>query len=185
MTFAGPPGGPFDGLEGYGVLPVVASLAEVQVALGKARIPHQLKVLHKTGQAYLTLATGASGPSRAGGAWQATVYFNDRDRLTEVQVESPAFASAAEGEAAMAGLEKRYGPARKAEPEGTGTRYWTHVWSNPRVTLRASLTSDKRETMWVVNLAWRPTVTPPAPARTGPVIPGELLNPPPPAVKSR
>lgn len=182
MTFGTPPNGDSSGsfaaVKSFGAIELNATVSEVQAALGKARIPHEFKVFHKTGRVYLTLQTLVDRTNQAGGPWTATVYFNGLDNLTEVLLQSPSYTSAAEAEKSVKSLVQRWGKPLDAKPEGPGQRHWMYRWENKQVKVRASSVSDKRETEWVVTVVWTPTV-PPRDAEVRHSIPGHQINPPP------
>ncbi len=163
---APPPKGSFDKVGGFGNVPVVASVDQVQKALTKARIPFSFKVFHKTGTVYLVFATPGLQTSRAGGPWEATVYFDHEERLTQLLLKGPLHKKEAPARAFVKQLVERYGTPGKATPEGTGSRYWTELWKNDRVQLKVSLTSSKREDEWQVWQAWSPVGGPQPPRKS-------------------
>lgn len=169
----------FARVTGFGPIALTGTLATTQTALGKARIPHDFKVFHKTGVPYITLRTGWAAPAMAGGSSSTTVYFNRDERLTEVLVRSPDFKSEVEAKKQLAQIVGRYGKPARAKPEGPGQRHWEYEWRNRTTVLRVSLVSNKRETDWVVTQSWVPAVKPPTRPVRGPAIDGSRINAPP------
>ena len=71
----------FKEVRGFGVIHMDTRLPQVQAALSKARVPHEFRHLHKSGDVLITFKTGPERPSSAGGKWEATIYFGDQDRV--------------------------------------------------------------------------------------------------------
>ena len=84
-----------------------------------------------------------SAKSRRPRTWQATVYFDGKDRLAEVLVQSPRFGTEKSALVPLAEFRKRFGSPGPVKPEGTGARHWDYAWRNAQTVLRITLVSSK------------------------------------------
>ncbi len=171
----------FKDVRGFGVIHMDYTLTQVQNALSKARVPHQFKVLHKSGDVLITLKTTAeSCNSSAGGRWEATVSFGARDRLIRVLIQSPRFLTEKKARAQLAELRRRFGDPVGIPPEGRSGlgRLLDSGWRNTHTVLRTSIASNKMRNQWTVWQSWVPAVAPPTKPLKGPARDGSKINAP-------
>ena len=143
----------FSSVSGFGPAIPGARGEEVAKALARLGVPATRDRRAPSGKVVMRCQADAFAPAEKG-AWSAVIEVGQTGRVTEVQVTRGALRSEEAAEAELERLRRRYGPPQKAKPEGTGVRYWRHLWSNERVQLRLSIVSDKAETEWHLTQSW-------------------------------
>lgn len=134
----------FEAVKGWGVLRWEQKLKEARESLKKTGVPFEEKQMHKDGTTVFLL-------NREG--WEGTVYFDEKNRMTQILFQSPYFKRESEANAAVKKFEKQFGVAQEtknqtySDGERTDTFY---IWKNRSTLVTLTKAHYLKKKQWVV-----------------------------------
>lgn len=140
----------FESIKGWGVLRLGEKIKRADSALKKAGISFEEKRMHKDGTTVFILNRGG---------WEGTVYFDEKDRMTQILFQSPYFKHASEAEAAVKKIEDQFGPAHEAktQTDSDGMRADTSfTWKNSATILTITKAHYLKKKQWIVWESYAP-----------------------------